>query len=245
MQMIASPSPTLFDLIDQPAAFAVQFIDPVTFDVVSQGIVVSATGIEGDPIQGGSGRFIWMGPAPVVPATITVSATAGNGFSSWTYSAADIAAGISPAPSEWGLCRLFLRTAASYTFPSGVTVVCGRLRLVPDVLNQPPQVLAGAQVWLQWQDASKNPATAQLGLRSMGGPNGDFAASLLFPLKSTKSYPQTAANGDLVLTLYVARPGPAAGWTQAHTAAGVISGARVGQLVTLAAPIAWSTLTAG
>lgn len=256
---MALPAQLQSDLIEHTAVFAVELVDPVTLQVVSrEGIAVTATfaqgGLWGKALGRGS-RFVWVLPsspdspvAPVTPTSVTVVPAAGSGYAAFTYSAADIQAGTSANPDEWNLCRLYLRTLPAYLFPSGTTGVYGLLRKVPDVQGQPIQVLGGAQVWLQWQDASQNPPVARAGLRCLSGPKGDFAASLVFPTKASRSYPAAAANGDLTLTLYVAQLDPQAGWTQAHpdpNQPNPLGSVRAGQVASLAAPIAWSNLIAG
>jgi hypothetical protein len=257
-----APSPSLqADTIEYTSVFAVELIDPVTLQAVPPGgIAMSAVFPGGNlwnkPLSRGS-RFVWAvffdpnSPvAAAVPTSITVTPPANSGYAPFTYAAADIAAGTSTDPQEWGLCRLYLRTAPTYPFPSGVTQVSALLRAVPDVAGQPIQVLAGAQVWLAWQDGSTNPATPRAGSRCLSGTRGDVAASVLFPSKASKSYPAAAADGTITLTLYVARLDPVAGWQQAHLVPdpqkpNPLAGIRPGQAVQLSAPIAWSNLTAG
>lgn len=259
--MLAPHFPLQADAIEHTAVFAVELLDPVTLQVVSRGgITVSGafrrTGLWSNAVSRGS-RFVWMvdsdptaAVAAAVPTSITVTPPVGSPYAPFTYTAADIAAGTSAVADEWGLCRLYLRTLPTYPFPGGVTQVSGLLRAVPDVAGQPRRVLAGAQVWLQWQDASTNPATARAGSRCMSGARGDFAASLVFPSKASKSYPATTANGALTLTLYVARLDPVAGWQQAHLVPvppqpDPLGGISAGEVASLPSPIAWSHLTAG
>jgi hypothetical protein len=256
---MALPAQVQGDTIEYTAVFAVELIDPVTLQVVPRGgISATATfaqaGLWGRAVSRGS-RFVWVLPSnvdpaipPATPTSVTVVPPANSGYATFTYSAADIQAGTTTNPDEWNLCRLYLRTLPTYVFPSSTTGVYGLLRKVLDVQGQPTQVLAGAQVWLQWQDASQNPQVARAGLRCLSGPQGDFAASLVFPSKASKSYPAAAANGDLTLALYVAQPDQQGGWTQAHldsNSLNALGSVRAGQVTTLAAPIAWSNLTAG
>jgi hypothetical protein len=260
--MLAAPIQFQADTIEHTAVFAVELIDPVTLQVVSgSGITVTAAfaqrGLWNKALSRGS-RFAWMvdsSPATpvagVVPTSVTVTPPAGSGYAPFTYLAAEITAGISAVASEWGLCRLYLRTTSIYPFPGGITQVRGLLRKVPDVQGQPVQVLAGAQVWLEWQDASANPPVARAGSRCLTGAAGDFAASLVFPSKASKSYPAvTAATGALTLTFYAAQLDPVAGWEQAHLVPAQnqpnpLGTVLAGQVTTLAAPVAWSNLTAG
>lgn len=257
-----SPDPILQgDTIEHTGVFAVELLDPVTLQAVSpRGIAVSASfqqsGLWDKPLSRGS-CFVWAvvsdptkPVAAAVPTSIAVAPPANSGYAPFTYTAADIAAGKSSDAQEWGLCRLYLRTAPTYPFPSGVTQVGGLLRAVPDVSNQPIQVLAGAQVWLQWQDGSTSPATPRAGARCLSGARGDFAAAVIFPSKASKSYPAAAADGSITLTLYVARLDPVAGWQQRQlvpdpSQPNPLAGIRPGQAVSLPAPIAWSNLTAG
>jgi hypothetical protein len=259
--LVSSPS-LQADTIEYTSVFAVELIDPVTLQPVPpRGMAISAVFPAGNlwnkPLSRGS-RFVWavlVDPnsqpvAAAVPNSITVTPPANTGYAPFTYAAADIAAGISTDPEEWGLCRLYACTAPTYPFPSGVTQVSGLLRAVPDVAGQPIQVLPGAQLWVGWQDGSSNPATPRAGSRCLSGTRGDFAAGVLFPSKASKSYPATAADGTITLTLYVARFDPVAGWQQAHLVPdpnkpNPLAGIRPGQAVQLPAPIVWSNLTAG
>jgi hypothetical protein len=246
------------DTIEHTGVFAVELIDPVTLEVVSRGgITVTASfnraGLWNKALAQGS-RFVWVlssdpnAPVPgAVPTSVTVTPPVGSVYAPFTYSAADIANGTSNVQGEWGLCRLTLRTAPTYPVPGGITQVRGLLRQARDVVGQPPQPLAGAQVWLQWQDASTNPPTARASGRVLSGARGDFAASLLFPPKASKSYPATDASGGFTLTLYAARLN-AVGWQQAHLVPGnpnPLGSVRAGQVVDLPAPVAWTDLTAG
>ena len=189
--MIAAPSPTLFDLIDQPAAFAVQFIDPVTFDVVSQGIVVSATGIEGDPIRGGSGRF------RARHGTGARGAGDAHGLCDCRQRVFKLdlqrgrhRRGHFPDAVRMGTVQTVSVHRGQLHLPGrgdrGLWPLapgsrCGQSAAATDISPAPR---CGCRAGY-----AMPPATPQLGLRSMGNANGDFAASLLFPLKSTKSYP--------------------------------------------------------
>ena len=259
--MLATTPTLQGDTIEHTGVFAVQLLDPVTLQAVSpRSIAVSAvfqqSGLWNKPLSRG-GCLVWAvvsapaaPAAAAVPTAITVTPQANSGYAPFTYAAADITAGISKDAEEWGLCRLYLRTAPTYAFPSGITVVSGLLRAVPDVAGQPIQVLAGAQVWLEWQDGSTNPATARAGSRCLSDARGYFAASVVFPSKASKSYPAAAADGTITLTLYVARLDPVAGWQQAHlvpdpNSPNPLAGIRPGQAAQLPAPIAWSSLTAG
>jgi hypothetical protein len=260
--MLAPCSSFQADTIEHIGVFAVELIDPITLQTVPpSGITIAAVFPGGNPwnkpLSRGR-RFVWavlFNPnappvAAAVPTSITVTPPADSGYAPFTYVAADIAAGTSTDPEEWGLCRLYLRTSPTYPFPSGVTQVSGLLRAVPDVANQPIQVLAGAQVWLQWQDGSTNPATPRAGPRCLSDARGAFVASVIFPSKASKSYPAAAADGTITLTLYVARLDPIAGSQQAHMVPDPaqpdpLAGIRPGQAVSLPAPIAWSNLTAG
>jgi hypothetical protein len=259
--MLAPYLPLQADTIEHTAVFAVELIDPVTLQVVSRGgITVSAVfpraGLWNAALSRGS-RFVWVvdsdpavAVAAAVPTSVTVTPPLGSPYATFTYTAADIAAGTSTVADEWGLCRLYLRTLPTYPFPGAVTQVRGVLRAAADVAGQPAQVLAGAQVWLQWQDASTRPPTPRAGLRCLSGWRGDFAASLLLPSKASKSYPASGADGSLTLTLYVARLDPIAGWRQAHLVPDPrqpdpLGGIRAGQVATLPSPIVWSNLTAG
>jgi hypothetical protein len=257
-----APAPQLqAETVEHTGVFAVELFDPVTLQVVSRGgIRVTATfaqdGLWGPAISRGS-RFVWMRDSVpdvllpgLVPTSVIVTPPPGSGFAPFTYSAADIANGRSTKKYEWGLCRLPLRTTSLYPFPSGTTLARGVLRKVPDVgAHKTP--LAGAQVWLQWQDAGANPVVAREGFRCLSGAQGEFAASLLFPSKASKSFPATGANGQLTLTLYVAQFNPAGVWQQAHLVPALspppnpLDKVRSGQVTDLAAPVVWSTLTPG
>lgn len=250
------------DTIEHTGVFAVELLDPVTLQPVPpRGIALAAvlpaaSGLWSKPLSRGS-CFVWVvlsnpskPAAAAVPTSITVTPPANSGYAPFTYAAADITAGTSTDKEEWGLCRLYLRTGPTYPFPSGVTQVSGLLRAVPDVAGQPTQPLADAQVWLGWPDGSTNPATPRLGPRCLTDSRGYFAASVLFPSKASKSYPATAADGTVTLTLYVAMLDPVAGWQTRQPVPvadqpNPLAGIRPGQAVQLSAPIAWSNLTAG
>jgi hypothetical protein len=243
----AAPPLKIFDTLSSQASFGVEFQDPVSLQVQSNGLGVNAVGLEGEPITSLSGRFVWRGAAPALPNSLSVSPAPSTGYAPWTYSAAEINAALSNAAGERRLCRLALRTLPTYVFPSGFTVLRGRLRETPDVAGAKPRVLTISTAWLQWTDQKPNPVQLRVGPRCIGGPQGDFACVLVLPTNAyfgTGVGPKTDANGDLVLTLFVARPDPAGGaiWQQAQTPAGLITGVRDGMETQFAAPIAWSQL---
>jgi hypothetical protein len=258
--MLTSDPTLQGDTIEHTGVFAVELLDPVTLQAVPpRGIAVSAvfqgSGLWNKPLSRGT-CFVWVvvsvpnkPAAAALPTSITVTPPANSPYGPFTYAAADIKAGTSSDAEEWGLCRLYLRTSPTYPFPAGVTQVIGLLRAVPDVAGQPIQVLAGAQVWLVWQDGSTNPATPRAGSRCLSDARGYFAASVVFPSKASKSYPAAAADGTITLTLYVARLDPVAGWQQrpfpAPKQPNPLAGIRPGQAVQLPASIVWSNLTAG
>lgn len=183
-------SPTRELAYTRKVMFALELIDPVSFELVSEGVAVAATGLAGRPIVNHGGQFVWLAEA-ATPLRVLVDPGA------LRYEAEDLPAPLPPAR----LLRVLLRPRPGYAVPSGVTAVASSLyeHLQPD-----PLPAADADAWLQWRDASGGGAWRDAAPRSHTADSGDFLAVLRL---DASREPELDAAGRLRLRLVFERAG--------------------------------------
>lgn len=120
--------------------FALELLDPVSLQPVSDGVRVTTTGLVGRPIRNSSGQFVWLEEG-ATPLRVRVDPQ------DLPYEFEDRAAPLPPAR----LLRIVLRPAPGYAVDSGVTAVSGSLY---ESVASPPTGVSGVDAWLQWIDAS-------------------------------------------------------------------------------------------
>lgn len=173
--------------------FAVELVDPVTFETVSNGIHVQTTGLAGKPRINRSGQFVWLAETSV-PLQVLVDP---GGL---PYEFEERFAPLPPSR----LLRIVLRPKPGYSVGSGITSVSGSL-----YESAPPNTtgVANADVWLEWRDASgglNGPWTKAALPKSLTADSGDFLTLLRF---DASRVPEIDANGRLRARLGFDRAG--------------------------------------
>jgi hypothetical protein len=163
--------PTLSpDTITRQVLFAVELLDPVTGDLISQPATVTCEGLANAPLNNLSGRFVFVGAG--TPGTVRVDL---HGLPYEPIS--------SPPPGAGQtLLRLTLQPTALYPFADSATLIHGRL-------EDGAARVAGASVAVTFADLTTN----DLALPALTNQLGDFAVLLrLDPTAVTTSDPVTA-----------------------------------------------------
>jgi hypothetical protein len=136
--------------ITREVAVAVELLDPVTQQRVSQGLKVTLGGRADSPYISPTRRFVWLGNA-AAPWPATISVDPGK------LPFAPIAnQPLAAAPANWPhvdpearRIRVTLTPTALYPYEEGVTAITGYLyRKIPP--NGTKQGISGAEVWFQW-----------------------------------------------------------------------------------------------
>jgi len=200
--------------------FALELLDPATLSLVSdRAIRVEATGLAGKPIRNHSGRFVWLEEA-ATPQRVTVDP------GDLPYEPEDQPAPLPPAR----LLRIVLRPTPAYAVDSGISAVGSSLY---ESIAVTPVGVAGADVWLQWVDASGGPGGPWVDAappKARSAASGDFTALLRF---DAGRVPEIDANGRLRARLRFDRGG-----TQRTSPEFFLSQGRRNDL----APFAWDQL---
>jgi hypothetical protein len=174
--------------------FALELLDPATLALVSdEQLRVAASGLAGKPIRNRSGRFVWLEEG-ATPQRVTVDP------GDLPYESEDWPAPLPPAR----LLRIVLRPTPAYPIDSGVSAVASSLY---ESIAPTPVGVAGADVWLQWVDASGGPGGPWVDAappRSRSAPGGDFVALLRL---DAGRVPELDAGGRLRARLAIDRAG--------------------------------------
>jgi hypothetical protein len=171
---------------------AVEVLDAVTLERVSQGLSVTAEGIDGQPIVSASGWFVWLLPRTGMPVPTRVMVDPGR----LPYRPVESA--VPPVnPNEVAVVSLTLAPSRNYSFSAGVAGV--RATLVNDRLANPVQPLVGVDVWLEWIDDNQ-PGTVWVAAPTVVKTDdaGDFAAIVRL---APDQLPRLDANGQLRVRL--------------------------------------------
>jgi hypothetical protein len=160
---------------------AVELLDPVSMNPVSQGLTLTAQGLSGQPIINLSGRFVWMAsPADKGkwPSGFVLDPRAlpyEKDILPAPEQPSDLA---NPSIKEPRLTRYLLRPNPAYPFSDGLTVIRGRL-LTSAKQAQP---IPGAEIWLRWKKQKKDGVqNIDATVKGISNSNGDFAAFLRLP----------------------------------------------------------------
>src|SRR5882762_829884 len=169
--------------------FALEVLDGVTLQRLSQGLTVTASGLKGRAWVNTSGFFVWLREVPSAVSTISIDP------------------GVLPfeappaVPVQIPLSRIELAPACNYPFAAGMTGLCASLieqRVTAPAVAQPVTDAEVRLVWLADDGVTWNDAP----LRSHTNAHGDFAVMLRF---TPTDVPQLDANGYLTVRLRVAR----------------------------------------
>lgn len=178
------------------AAFAVELLDPMTLERVSDGISVEAIGLRRKAIRNELGLFMWVNEDPA-PLTLLSIRTGALPYEDVDLEPAQLR--LPPQPNP--LTTIQLAPAVHYAFAGGVTGVRGTL--LEDRPSRTPVV--GADVHLRWLDEDGT-TWRDAPIHSHTTAHGDFVSVLR--LAST-DVPQVDANGAVAVRLRVQRAGVA------------------------------------
>lgn len=178
------------------AAFAVELLDPMTMQRVSDGVAVEAVGLRRTAIRNALGLFMWVNEDTAGLTKLSIRTGA------LPYEDVDLTRSqlrLPPQPNP--LTTVQLVPATHYLFAGGVTGMRGTL--LEDRVTKAPVV--NADIHLRWLD--EDGATwRDAPIHSHTTAHGDFVSVLR--LAST-DVPQLDANGAVTVRLRVLREGMA------------------------------------
>lgn len=152
------------------AAFAIELLDPMTMDRVSDGITVTATGVGLRRTKGKPnilGLFVWVDEDTTALTKVSIDA------GSLPYESIELTPGDLQLPAQpHPLTTIQLAPALSYSFARGTTGARGTL--LEDTVTRAPVV--NAEIHLRWLDESMNWQEAPI--HSHTTRNGDFVSVL-------------------------------------------------------------------
>lgn len=178
------------------AAFAVELLDPMTMQRVSDGVTVDAVGVRRATIRNDLGLFVWVNADSSTLTKLSIDT------GTLPYESVDLApAQLRLPPEPNPLTSIQLIPAVSYSFAGGVTGARGTL--LEDLMTRAPVV--NADVRLQWLD-DDGTTWRDTSLHSHTTNDGDFVSVLR--LTST-DVPLLDASGAVSVRLRVLREGMA------------------------------------
>lgn len=181
------------------AMLAVELLDAVTLERVSQGVKVMAVGLAGTPIVNFSGLFVWL-KQPTTNFQKLIIEPGMRPFEQMEIPAAQV---------QRPLHTVELKPLASYPFAPGITAIRGSFYEKRVPLGTRPEPVPGATIRLEWLHEDNvtwipSPATA------VTNAKGDFTSILrLAPVE----VPAFDAQGKMSIRLFAKR---AAGGEKHH-----------------------------
>src|SRR5262249_20690462 len=134
---------------------ALEAFDPLSNSILSEGLKVSAKGLNRDAVVNLSRRFVWLRKRPAgAPDTWPEEISIDPGmlpFESETIKT-PAPADIDNVPADQRLVRIVLRPTGAADFAVGVTAVRGQLF---ETSKADAAAVTDARVQLAWQDSSK------------------------------------------------------------------------------------------
>ena len=179
-------------------SFAIELLDPVTLERVSDGVRVVAEGLRGTPYLNSSQLFVWLSEDVTRLQKVSIDPR------TLPYDTLDLEPSqLNLPPSPNRVTTITLPPRVDYPFSAGVTAARGTLveERVPS--PQTPTPVRGAAVWLRWLDDDgvtwhDSPAISRTNAR------GDFVAVLRL---AAADLPQFEAAGAVAARLRVRRNG--------------------------------------
>ena len=169
--------------------FAAEVLDGVTLGRITNGIKVSASAMQGDPVVNASGMFVWLDDGrPLVPQQLTVD----PGL--LPYQGASAAAPMPPSR----LVQIQLAPGRGYAFQPGTTAL--RFSLIESNVGA-PVAAPDTEVFLRWFDSG---AWIDAPLRSRTDAKGDASVAMRF---GRSDEPGKDADGRLRVRLCARRAG--------------------------------------
>lgn len=181
------------------AMLAVELLDAVSLERVSQGVQVTAEGLVGTPIVNFGGLFIWL-KQPTTNFQKLIIEPGAQPFERVEIPAAQV---------QLPLHTVELKPLANYPFTPGMTAIRGSLYKKKVPVGTTPEPIPGATIRLEWLHEDNltwipSPATAVTNV------NGDFTSILrLAPVE----VPALDAQGEMSIRLFAKR---AAGGEKHH-----------------------------
>jgi hypothetical protein len=170
---------------------AVELLDPVTLERVSQGVQVTAVGLTSTPIVNFGGLFVWL-KQPTTNFQKLIIEPGTQPFERMEIAAAQV---------QRPLHTVELKPLANYPFTPGITAIRGSLYEKKVPLGERPEPIPGATIRLEWLHEDKvtwipSPATA------VTNAKGDFTSILrLAPVE----VPALDAQGKMFIRLFAKR----------------------------------------
>lgn len=175
--------------------FAIELIDPVTLERVSQGVKVIAEGLRRKPIVNASGMFVWLKEDTDSLREITIDPQL------LPYEKAVVPkSNLNLPPSSPPLTVIELAPRADYMFAVGTTGIRGSLF---ETKVGPPIPVQNAVVRLQWLDDDGATWHTSPSLSSTND-KGDFVATIRL---APSGVPSFDASGKLTVRLRAKRGG--------------------------------------
>jgi hypothetical protein len=175
--------------------FAVEVLDGVTLERLSEGLEVEADGLRGKPRRNVAGAFVWLDEDLTPLRKVTVDPQR------LPYEPVELLPGELRLPPAATVVQLPPR--ADYPFAAGTTGLRGSLVESRTTPPPPPTPLAGAAARLQWlDDDGVNWREAATAART--SPRGDFVAILRL---AAGEVPKLDPAGALTVRLRVGRGG--------------------------------------
>lgn len=158
------------------ARLIVEALDPVTLDLVGQGLRIRVDGLDAEPVLSTGRRYVWFEECGRTPKTLRIDPGA------LPYLPVERAIDPLPAPppppakpQTWTLMRIELAPSTAYPFAPGITAYRGSF--IVNATDDPPVGLADAEVHLQWIDDSQaGEVWVDATNRSRTSAKGDFVA---------------------------------------------------------------------
>jgi hypothetical protein len=183
--------------------YAIELLDAVTLDRVSQGVKVKAHGLQSEPIVNASGLFVWLDEdieqlqkISIDPGVLPYEETERNH--------AQLNLEHDSIQGKWPLTSIELSPRVDYAFDAGITGLRGTLVEERERAEPVPK----AEVYLRWLDQDGNwhdaPTRSHTTPARSDPPanGGDFVAILRL---APSEVPQLDADGNLTVRLRVKR----------------------------------------
>jgi hypothetical protein len=173
--------------------FAVELLDPLTLERVTDGVKVVAEGLAGTPVVNAGGLFVWLNEDVTALTKLSIDPRL------QPYDAVDLAPGdlaLPPSPSP--VTTIELSPRVDYPLPTGATAARGT---VVEDLVVPATPVNGALVNLRWLD---DDGVTWHDARPISKTNarGDFVVILRL---SAADLPQLDSAGRLSARLHISR----------------------------------------
>jgi len=181
---------------------AVEVLDAVSLERITEGLEVAAKGLQGKPIRNVSGMHVWLKEDVARFEKLVITPRA-RPWRSLEIAAANV---------QFPLHVVELMPLSSYPFATGMNAIRGRLIETAPPPNTPPTAVTNAVIRLEWlhDDGVTWRQTPQ---RSLTDEKGEFAAFLR--LAST-DVPLVDAAGNLSIRLFAMRAGTELHVQRAH-----------------------------